>query len=360
MSDQRTEQPTQRRRDEARRKGQGVGRSHELSMGLTLGVGLLALSSLLPGAAAALSDVLHGAILEIGSGRASGHDLVARLSAGLGQSVTMILPLALIVTAVGIGANLAAGGLVFSTHAVRFDFGRLNPMAGMKRLVDRQALVRLGIACAKLTLLGAASWIVIAAAIPRMLDMAGASLQAIAGSALDAIFQLGLTMTILLAAVALVDFVIQRRRAMGQLRMTREEVKRELHESEGDPQQRAIRRRRGRQLAFARMMDAVPTADVVVTNPIHLAVALRYDSLSMKAPRIVAKGQRLMAARIRETARANGVPVVEDVPLARALFPKPLGAEVPPELYRAVAQLLVLVHEARFGRRSKLGSEVAR
>lgn len=156
-------------------------------------------------------------------------------------------------------------------------------------------------------------------------------------------------MTILLAIVALADAVIQRRRASGALKMTKDEVKREYRESEGDPLLQAQRRRRARQLAFARMMDAVPTADVVVTNPVHLAVALRYDSLTMRAPKIVAKGQRLMAARIKEIARANGVPVVEDVPLARALFPRPLGSEVPPHLYRAVARILVVVQQARFG-----------
>jgi type III secretion system FlhB-like substrate exporter len=111
---------------------------------------------------------------------------------------------------------------------------------------------------------------------------------------------------------------------------------------------RSARRRRARQMAFARMMDAVPTADVVVTNPTTLAVALKYDSLTMRAPRIVAKGQRLMAERIKQIARENKVPIVEDKPLARALFSRPVGAEVPAHLYRAVARLLVLVHQTRF------------
>ena len=353
MSEQRTEQPTQRRREEARRKGQGVGRSHEFGMAVTLGVGLVALSAFLPGAASSLGDSLRAATMELGAGRPTDGQLLARAGQGLVASVVAVLPLALLVTGVGIGANLVSGGLIFSTHPLRFDFGRLNPMTGMKRLVDRQALLRLGISTAKLVLLGLASWFAFAGSAPRMLESAGSSLESIAGLALDAIFGLGITMTLLLAAVSVVDFIVQRRRALGQLRMTKDEVKRELHDQEGDPQQRAHRRRRARQLAFTRMMDAVPTADVVVTNPIHLAVALKYDALSMKAPKIVAKGQRLMAQRIKDLARESGVPIVEDVPLARALFPRALGAEVPPELYRAVARLLVLVHEARFGRRTK-------
>jgi type III secretion system FlhB-like substrate exporter len=148
--------------------------------------------------------------------------------------------------------------------------------------------------------------------------------------------------------VALTDFVIQRRKASQSIRMTKDEVKREFRESEGDPMIRNARRRRARQMAFARMMDAIPTSDVVVTNPTTLAVALKYDSLTMKAPKIMAKGQRLMADRIKQIARENNVPIIEDKPLARALFSRPIGAEVPAHLYRAVARLLVLVHQARF------------
>ena len=188
---------------------------------------------------------------------------------------------------------------------------------------------------------------------PTIINTQGASAADIAGSCLSAVFQLGLTLTILLAVVALVDFVVQRRKAMQSIRMTKEDVKKEYREQEGDPQIRGARKRRARQMAFARMMDAVPTADVVITNPTTLAVALKYDSLTMRAPKIVAKGQRLMAERIKQLARENNVTVIEDKPLARALFSRPIGAEVPAHLYRAVARLLVLVHQARFRGRGR-------
>lgn len=349
MSDQRTEAPTQRRREEARRKGEGVGRSHELAMALTLGTGVLALSGLLPGAGSTLAASMRAAVIEAGGRGLSPALVIDRLGAGIGQSVGLVLPLALLVAAAGIAGNVIAGGLVFSTHALRFDSARMNPVTGIRRIADRQALLRLLIASAKLVLLAFVSWQVVGSRVPDLVGLGGAGAGAIAGTAMDAIFQLGLAMTILLAVVALADFVVQRRRAVGSLKMTKDEVRREFRESEGDPQIQAQRRRRARQMAFARMMDAVPTADVVVTNPTRLAVALKYDPLTMTAPRIVAKGQRLMAARIREIARANGVPIVEDVPLARALFPRPLGSEVPPHLYRAVARILVIVHQVRFG-----------
>ena len=355
MSGQRTEDPTPKRRQEARRKGEGVGRSHEFSMALTLGVSVLGLSSLLPGISAAIADSLRKAILEVGQPGLTTALMVERFGGGIGQAIGLILPLAFLVMGAGIAASIVSGGLIFSTASMKFDLKKLNPMTGMKRIVDKQAFMRLGIASAKLVLLAFVSWQVVGGRVPALVGLGGASAAAIAGGALDAMFQLGLTMTVLLTIVALVDFVIQRRKAKGQLKMTKEDVKREFKESEGNPQIQALRRRRARQMAFSRMMDAVPTADVIVTNPIHLAVALKYDSLTMGAPRLVAKGQRLMAERIKAIARANNVPVVEDVPLARALFPQKLGSEVPAHLYRAVARILVIVQQTRFSSRRPTG-----
>jgi flagellar biosynthesis protein FlhB len=344
---EKTEAPTPRRRDEARAKGQGIGRSHEFAMSLTLGVGTLALSSLLPGITAALVSRTQIAIITLDP-HASNARLIGETGDAILAMVFLILPLALLVMVAGVAGNLVSGGLVFSYRAIRFDFSRMNPISGLKRLLDKQALVRLGIASAKLAILAFISWQVVGSRVPSIVGTEGADISTIAGSCLSAMFQLGLTITILMAVVALVDFVVQRRKANESIRMTKEEVKQEYKEQEGDPLVRGARRRRARQMAFARMMDAVPTADVVVTNPTTLAVALKYDSLTMRAPKIVAKGQRLMAERIKQIARDNRVPVVEDKPLARALFSRPVGAEVPAHLYRAVARLLVLVHQARF------------
>jgi flagellar biosynthetic protein FlhB len=354
MAGEKTEAPTPRRRDEARAKGQGIGRSSELSMGMTLGVGMLALSSLLPGVAATLITRTQNAIVDM-----SPHTSTAQLEAQTGSVfttvLTLILPLACIVMIAGVAANLVSGGLVFSYRAIRFDISRINPLQGMKRIVDKQALVRLGLASAKLAILAVISWQIVGSRIPTIVNSEGSSVTTMAGTCLAAIFQLGLTITILLAVVALVDFVVQRRKAQQSIRMSKEDVKQEYKESEGNPMIRGARRRRARQMAFSRMMDAVPTSDVIVTNPTTLAVALKYDSLTMRAPKIMAKGQRLMADRIKQLAREHNVPVIEDKPLARALFARPIGSEVPAHLYRAVARLLVLVHQARFGAAGRQG-----
>jgi flagellar biosynthetic protein FlhB len=351
MSNEKTEAPTPRRREQARAKGQGVGRSHELGMALTLGAGTIMLMVVLPGAAGRLSSMIQQAIYEAGSGHIEGALAIDRFGGGFGLVLSITLPIAVGVLLAGVAGQLASGGVVLALGAIRFDGSRMNPMTGLKRLVDRQALVRLVIAMAKLGLLAAVSWQVVGARVPAFVELGGATAGEIAGAAMRAMLELGLTMTILLSGIALADMIIQRRKATSSLRMTKDEVKREATEQEGDPLMRSMRRRRAKQLAFARMMDAVPTADVIVVNPIRLAIALKYDGGTMKAPTIVAKGQRLTAARIRDVATANDVPIIEDVPLARALFARPIGSEVPSHLFRAVARILVIVHQARAGRR---------
>ena len=328
-------------------------------MVLTLGVGTLMLMTTLPAAANRIGQSIQGAMADIGSPHLAPEILLSKLGNGFGELLSIVLPLAVVGMIAGVAGQLASGGLVFSLGAVRFKAGRLNAINGLRRLVDKQAFVRLIIALAKLVLLAGVSWQVIGGRIPVLVGLDGASVGAIASAAMAAILELGLTMTLLTGGIALADMIHQRRTAKQALMMTKEDVKREAQDQEGDPHIKGLRKRRARQLAFARMMDAVPTADVIVVNPIRLAVALKYDSVTMKAPRIVAKGQRLMAARIRDLAREHGVPIIEDVPLARALFTRPIGSDVPAHLYRAVARILVLVHQARFGRRSPAQSRGA-
>jgi len=351
VSGEKTEAPTQRKIEEARRKGQGVGRSHELSQVLTLVAGLLALTALLPAVGSKIAGLIVDEVAAIGQGPTTPTTtLLDEMARAVGLAIGIVLPLAAAVAVAGVVGSLAGGGFVLSAGAVRFDSSRLNPLKGLGRLVDKTAFTRLMISLAKLAILAAVSYQVIINKVPLILSMDGQGGSVVAGRALSAIFELGVSIAILLAVVALADWIIQRRRASGSLRMTRQEVKQEYREQEGDPLIRAQRRQRARRLAFAQMMQAVATADVVVTNPTRLAIALKYDPQKMRAPKIVAKGQRLMAARIRELARKHNVPIIEDKPLARALFPRPLGAEVPAHLYKAVARILVLVARIRAGK----------
>ena len=354
MSSEKTEAPTARKLDQARRKGQGIGRSHELSMTLTLGAGTLMLMATLPGAATKLASSMVQSIADIGAPRDAAPLALARVGSGFAEIFAIVLPLAVVVMIAGIAGQLASGGLVIAFGSIRFDSARLNLISGLRRLVDKQALVRLAISLSKLCLLAGISWQVVGSRIPVMVGLGGASAGAIAGAAMAAVLELTLTITILLGGIALADMILQRRKAQGSLKMTKDEVRREALDQDGDPLVKGMRKRRARQMAFARMMDAVPTADVIVVNPIRLAIALKYDSSTMKAPHIVAKGQRLMAARIRDLGREHGVPIIEDVPLARALFGRPVGSDVPAHLYRAVARILVIVQQARSNRRGSV------
>ncbi len=356
---ERTEQPTGRRIAEARRKGEPVGRSRELVQGATLVAGLAVLSATLPAIGDGLQDLIRSGVESIADPRPAPAAILERVGQGLGLVVMPLVPLLAAVALAGVGASLLSGGLVFSSGSIAFKGARLNPATGLKRLVDRDAFVRLLVNVGKLAALAAAAWLAIVASIPRLVGMTGSSAEAILAVTREAATALAVALVLLPAVIAAGDWVWSRRRARKGLMMTRDEVRREARDDEGSPEVRGRRRRRARELAFSRMMTAVPTANVVVVNPIRIAVALKYDTLTMRAPRIVAKGQRHMAARIREIAQESGVPIIEDVPLARALVARPLGSEVPPHLYRAVAQVLVIVQQARFAVRGEGGPRPA-
>lgn len=245
-------------------------------------------------------------------------------------------------------ATVAVGGWNFATEALAPKLERLDPIAGFGRLVDwRQGLLQLRLACLAAGLLGAAFW---------FLKSQGNTLDAIARMPLVAGLTVGVDWLALGVALllgvcvvsALIDVPLQLFKHKSDLKMTREEVRKENKESDGDPHIKGERRRRQREMSRGRMMAAVPKASVVVTNPTHYAVALHYDESSMAAPRIVAMGADHLALRIREIAAASGVPTLEAPPLARALYRHgDLDAEVPVQLYGAVAQVLAWVMRLR-------------
>ncbi|HEX7639577.1 MAG TPA: flagellar biosynthesis protein FlhB [Burkholderiaceae bacterium] len=248
----------------------------------------------------------------------------------------------------GVVANLALGGWNLTFKAVRPNFGRMNPIAGLGRLFDKTHLVGTFKAVALAVAVGFAGVLylkshfeqlggVLTAALPQGLATVGATL----GGGF-------LAMTGVLAAWAMIDVPLQRKLFLDRLKMTKEEVKQEHKESEGNGEVKAKMKQKMRELARRRMMKAVPTADIVVTNPTHYAVALKYDQDAMAAPRVVAKGTDRLALRIRELAADGGVPVLEAPPLARALYTHvELDAEVPAMLFAAVAQVLAWVYQLR-------------
>ena len=332
MSASRTEQPTPRRLREARRRGE-VARSGELTGAAALLGGLAALIATGPSATGELARLLRAAL---SAAPGASPDPAAILRAAGAAVVRLSLAPGLAALAAGglAGALQAGGG--FFPEVIRPRLARVAPLRGLRRLVSPVQLFQaaLGIAKAFVLVAIAVSWL---RGADGLFELPRAS-PGVALRALPALVALALRLAAAFAVFGVVDWALARRRHHRALMMTRDEVRRELKEDEGDPAHRAERRQRHRAL-----LDAGPVAraTVVVVNPTHVAVALRHDRGGDDAPRVVAKGTGLAAARIRSAARRAGVPIVRDVPLARALHRlAEIGDEIPEELYEAAAAVL--------------------
>jgi flagellar biosynthetic protein FlhB len=237
---------------------------------------------------------------------------------------------------------------VISPEPIMPKLSHVDPIAGLKRLVSVQALFNVLKALLKLIIIGFVAWVVFRRAWPLILSTSGAEVPQILGVTRTLAIRLALSVGLAFLVVAAIDYGFQVWQYEKSLKMTRQEVTQEHRESEGDPAVKGRIRQLQRQMAKKRMMSKVATADVVVTNPTHIAVALKYDPLVSAAPIVVAMGERLVAQRIKELAFKAGVPVIENKPLARALLAgAKLGGAVPPALYVAVAEVIAFV----FGRK---------
>lgn len=337
MSDRhdRTEKATGRKRQQAREKGQ-VARSRELvSMASTGGV-ILVIAFWGAGAFTRLSGTMRGMLsLQYGA------DPFAAMRAAGGEAFLLLLPFLLAAAALSIATSLVQGGIVYKP--LELQFSRINPLEGAKRIFSANGLVELG---KNLVKLGAGGYIVYLvlrkeiAVLPSLLQLEMGEIIRVSGSLLLKALLIGFSFFFV---IAVGDYFIERWRYEKSLRMTKTEVKDEYKEIEGNPHVKSRIRSLMKEMARKRMMKEVPKATVVITNPVHLAVALRYDGKSMPAPRIVAKGAEHLSEKIKEIARRHGVPIVEDKALARSLYKEDVGAFVPEDLYRAVAKIIAQV-----------------
>jgi flagellar biosynthetic protein FlhB len=344
---ERTEQATPKRLEEARKKGQ-VPRSIELSMEAVCVAGAAAIYTLGDVAAGKFVELMRGSLtLSPQEAVSEGVIWPALMDAGL-RALLIILPILGATFIAALAAPLVIGGWNFSGEAMMPKFSKLNPATGLGRIFSARGSVELGKGMAKVLVVSMIGWVLLSGLTPQMLGLSNEPLQgAIAHSAALAGYSL-LVLCFGLVAIAAFDVPFQLWQHSRDLKMTREEVKQEYKESEGSPETRGRIRDAQRALARGRMMQEVPKADVVITNPTHYAVALRYDESRNRAPIVVAKGSDLVAARIREIATENGVPLVAAPPLARALFRSvELGDEVPAALYVTVAQVLTYVYQLK-------------
>jgi flagellar biosynthetic protein FlhB len=270
----------------------------------------------------------------------------------VGRGIAILAPLlATIVALAVLGGVAQTGGVMFSPQALKPQGSRMNPLKGAKRLfASKQALANLAKSLGKFALLGGVAFLVLWLRRDELLGIGlNAGLLPSLGILVDISFQLVLVVTLVLVVFAIGDFMFQRYDFSTSMRMSRQDVKDEMRQSEGDPNVKAQLARLRRSL-LSRVMQAVPEADVVLVNPTHYAVALRYDPASSNAPIVLAKGARLIAQRIREVAEENQIPVIQNAPLTRALYSAAeVGREIPAELYEAVAEVLAFVYRLRAG-----------
>lgn len=339
-----TEAPSSKRREDTRNKG-NVAKSMDLNSALVLLICLLVIKASGGFMVENMAGMLRDTLSNLGQ-RPVTPDTIFILAASYGTKALMTCaPVLLTAGAIGFGVNVMQVGLKFTPKAIAPDFSKMDPVKGMSRMLSIKGLVELIKSLVKIGIVGYVIYTCLQTELPNMNRLADMSLNASSMVILGICWQMIMRACVAMLAIALIDYGYQRYQFEGSLKMTKQEVKDEFRLQEGDPQIKARVRQRQREMLKLRMMQNIPKADVIITNPTHLAIAIQYDADSMSAPTVVAKGQRLMAEKIKQIAAANGVPIVENKPVARALYKAvEIGGQVPEDLFQAVAEILAYVY----------------
>ena len=343
---ERTEQATPKRKEEARRKGQ-TAKSREIPSVAVLGISLILLYFYGSGMTEQLMDLMVSAF------RLSGDTLVDRgnftriLTDFAFRSFSIMFLFFVSVLAAGILANVVQVGFMITTEAVAPKFSKLDPIKGFGRLFSLQALVEFLKSLLKLGIVGTVAWLMVQRELPGIFPLVRQSTGQILVYIAGVSFRIMLATTLVLVLLAFLDYMYQRWEYEKSLKMTRQEVKEEFKQTEGDPLIKSRIRRLQREIARRRMMAAVPKADVIITNPDHLAVAIRYDPRGF-APVVIAKGAGFIAEKIKDLGRRHGIPLVENKPVAQLLYKTVnVNQYIPENLYRAVAEILAYVYSLK-------------
>ncbi len=337
---ERTEEPSQRRLQEARERGQ-IPRSRELTNFATMMGGSATLVAIGGSLSAQMSQMMRSGLSLDPDSLSDTHSMVAALTKAALTATMALLPVFGALIALVLLASVVLGGWNFSPNAMAPDFSRLSPLSGMKRLFGLHGVSELGKALLKLTVVGGVCFFIVTGLFGDVLSLGRMAPRAAVGRGVGLLGWSFVWLCASLALVAMVDVPLQLFQFKRQLRMTRQELRDESKEVDGRPEVKQRIRQMQQMLARRRMMHKVPGADVVLVNPTHFAVALKYDPKKMRAPRVLAKGADLVAANIRRIAEEHRVPIFESPKLTRALYRSTdLDKEIPTGLYMAVAQVL--------------------
>jgi flagellar biosynthetic protein FlhB len=340
----RTEKPTPKRREEARKKGQ-IARSMDLNAAVVLFASIATLALAGPGLFHRMQGIVATGLIRSGAPEEAGPQAIGGLAKWIGVSLLQTAgPVAFAAALAAFLANVAQVKLKLTPKAAAPSLRGLNPLTGIKRIFGPQGMFEGAKATVKTAVISIVALLALAPSIPQLAALVGLPPSALVPKLAGMVVGIAFRVAAAFLLVAIVDYAWQKRRHEKQLRMTKEEVKQEMRQHDIAPEVRGAIRRRQREQARRRMLAEVPTADVVVTNPTHYAVALRYDG-SVPAPEVIAKGADLIAAQIRRVAVENGVPIMRNPPLARVLHDEvEIGRMIPERFYGAVAEVLAFVY----------------
>ncbi|HEY8490784.1 MAG TPA: flagellar biosynthesis protein FlhB [Dehalococcoidia bacterium] len=346
MSSERTEAPTPRKRERVRSEGR-VSHSADLDAAVVL-LGAVVFFRVFGGFVwNRLEEGMRGSFQQLATPQLTPEAVTGGGTHVMWFTAGLLGPILGTILVAGLAANLLQTGFLFTVRPLQPRLDHLNPVTGMQRLFSLQGLVNLGKSLAKMVVVGAVVVITLHGRVDDVLALSFLSVPEALAATTAIAFEVAWKAGAAVLVLALADYAFQRWQYSRSIRMTKDELKDEMKQSEGSPEIKS-RIRRQRVALLNRTIQATAQADVVVTNPIHYAVALKYDPLTMSAPRVLAKGERLVAQRMKEAAAEHGIPVVENPPLARALYKEvPVGREIPATLYHAVAEVLAFVYRLR-------------
>lgn len=344
---ERTEEATPKRREEAREQGQ-VAKSRDLASVAILSACLLYFYFGANSFLHQLMDLMKSSFSSLDSSLVTTENIQSLLFSAFYKTITLMTPFLLVVCIAALSSNILQVGFKISTKAIAPKLSKIDPAKGFARLFSLQSLIEFIKSIFKISIAGFVAYLTVKSELVDILPLADSSVWEILVYITGTSFRILLTTCWVLIILALMDYLYQRWEYERNLKMSRQEIKDENKQTEGDPIVKARIRRLQREMAQRRMMANVPKADVIITNPTHLAVALQYDQDSMIAPKVIAKGAGYIAEKIKEIARGSRVPLVENKPLAQVLYKMvEVSGTIPDSLYKAVAEILAYIYSIK-------------
>lgn len=346
-SEEKTEEATPKKKSDARKKGQ-VAKSKEVGLALTLLASTLVLVMLGEYLAKSLSNILSAFLTNYLTMNLSNDNIISLMILVTEKLMLVILPVVVPIMVMGIIANFLQSGFLMTLETIKPQFSKLNPISGFKKIFSIRTVVELIKDIAVISIVGIVGYKFVKSQLEYILSLSEVSPSGIIVTVGNLAVSIFFKVTLVMIVIAIIDFIFQKRQYGKELRMTKQEIKEEYKQDEGDPQIKSKIRQKQREMASRRMMQSVPDATVVVTNPTHIAVALKYEEGKNQVPRVVAKGTDYVALKIKELAKENEVPIIENKPLARLIYNQvDLESEIPAEMYEAVAEILAVVFKLK-------------